>query len=61
MFERQGSFFKFQTLFLLLNFTREDLPLKFKMPTFEFKDYSLNVKLYPLEIKDLFLKSKFKE
>ena len=61
MFERQGSFFKFQTLFLLLNFTREDLPLKFKMPIFEFKDYSLNVKLYSLEFKDLFLKSKFKE
>ena len=52
MFEKQGSFFKFQTLFLLLNFTRKDLPLKFKMPTFEFKDYSLNVKLYSLEFKD---------
>ena len=52
MFEKQGSFFKFQTLFLLLNFTRKDLPLKFKMQTFEFKDYSLNVKLYSLEFKD---------
>ena len=36
-----------------MNFTREDL--KFKMPTFEFNDYSLNVKLYSLEFKDLFL------
>ena len=61
MFERQGAFFKFQTLFKLLNFTRENLPLKFKMPTFEFKDYSLNVELYSLEFNDLFLKSKFKD
>ena len=52
MFEKQGSFFKFQTLLLLLSSTREDLPLKFKMPTFEFKNYSLNVKLYSLEFKD---------
>ena len=52
MIQKQGSFFKFQTLFLLLNFTRKDKPLKFKMPTFEFKDYSSNVKLYSLELKD---------
>ena len=52
MFEKQGSLFEFQTLFLLLNFTRKDLPLKFKMQTFESKDYSLNVKLYSLEFKD---------
>ena len=49
---KRKSCCKFQTLFLLLNFTRKDEPLNLKIPTFEFKDYSLNDKLYSLEFKD---------
>ena len=38
MFEKRGSFFKFQTLFLLLNFTRKDLNVK----TLTFKTQKAN-------------------